>query len=46
MAIHFSEEDVRPMGRAAYGVKGIELEGEDEVVAAGGGVGRRAPCSP
>jgi DNA gyrase subunit A len=34
MAIHFKEEDVRPMGRAAYGVKGIELEGEDEVVAA------------
>ena len=32
MAIHFSEEDVRPMGRAAYGVKGIELDGEDEVV--------------
>jgi DNA gyrase/topoisomerase IV subunit A len=26
MAIRFSEEDVRPMGRAAYGVKGIELE--------------------
>ena len=26
MAIHFSEDDVRPMGRAAYGVKGIELE--------------------
>jgi len=33
MAIHFSEEDVRPMGRAAYGVKGIELETSDEVVA-------------
>jgi DNA gyrase subunit A len=33
MAIHFSEEDVRPMGRAAYGVKGIELETGDEVVA-------------
>jgi len=33
MAIHFSEEDVRPMGRAAYGVKGIELEEGDEVVA-------------
>ena len=32
MAIHFSEEDVRPMGRAAYGVKGIELDGGDEVV--------------
>jgi len=33
MAIHFHEEDVRPMGRAAYGVKGIELESGDEVVA-------------
>src|SRR5438552_1994577 len=33
MAIHFSEEDVRPMGRGAYGVKGIELETGDEVVA-------------
>ena len=33
MAIHFGEQDVRPMGRAAYGVKGIELEAGDEVVA-------------
>src|SRR6185369_2484739 len=33
MAIHFSEADVRPMGRAAYGVKGIELDTGDEVVA-------------
>jgi DNA gyrase subunit A len=33
MAIHFSEEDVRSMGRGAYGVKGIELETADEVVA-------------
>ena len=32
MAIHFLEEDVRPMGRAAYGVKGITLETDDEVV--------------
>jgi DNA gyrase subunit A len=32
MAIHFSEDDVRPMGRAAYGVKGIELDTGDEVV--------------
>jgi DNA gyrase subunit A len=32
MAIHFSEEDVRPMGRTAYGVKGIELEEGDAVV--------------
>src|SRR5262245_31698833 len=33
MCIRFSEEDVRPMGRSAYGVKGIELEEKDEVVA-------------
>jgi DNA gyrase subunit A len=33
MAIHFNEEDVRPTGRGAYGVKGIELEPGDEVVA-------------
>ncbi len=33
MAIHFNEEDVRPTGRTAYGVKGIELEDKDEVVA-------------
>jgi DNA gyrase subunit A len=33
MAIHFKEDDVRPMGRAAYGVKGIELETGDEIVA-------------
>jgi DNA gyrase subunit A len=32
MAIHFSEEDVRPMGRTAYGVKGIELDEGDVVV--------------
>jgi DNA gyrase subunit A len=32
MAIHFHEDDVRPMGRQAYGVKGIELEDEDRVV--------------
>jgi DNA gyrase subunit A len=43
MAIHFSEEDVRPMGRTAYGVKGIELAEGDavvslEVVRAGGTV--------
>jgi DNA gyrase subunit A len=35
MAIHFHEEDVRPMGRSAYGVKGIELEAGDEVVGLG-----------
>jgi DNA gyrase subunit A len=33
MAIQFEEGDVRPMGRTAYGVKGIELEDTDEVVA-------------
>jgi len=43
MAIHFSEEDVRPMGRTAYGVWGIDLEDADavvslEVVRAGGTV--------
>jgi DNA gyrase subunit A len=34
MAIRFSEEDVRSMGRTAYGVKGIELEEGDQVVGA------------
>jgi DNA gyrase subunit A len=33
LAIHFREEDVRPMGRTAFGVKGIELGAGDEVVA-------------
>ncbi|ACL67818.1 DNA gyrase, A subunit [Anaeromyxobacter dehalogenans 2CP-1] len=33
MAIRFEESDVRPMGRTAYGVKGITLEAGDEVVA-------------
>jgi DNA gyrase subunit A len=33
MAIHFTEEDVRPMGRTAYGVKGVELDSGDQVVA-------------
>ena len=32
-ALHFSEEEVRPMGRQAEGVIGIRLEEEDEVVA-------------
>ncbi|MBQ6495860.1 MAG: DNA gyrase subunit A [Firmicutes bacterium] len=31
--ICFSEEDVRPMGRVAGGVRAIKLEGDDEVVA-------------
>ncbi|HET9595314.1 MAG TPA: DNA gyrase subunit A [Anaeromyxobacteraceae bacterium] len=34
MAIRFDECDVRPMGRGAYGVKGITLEESDEVVSA------------
>ncbi|HSL22629.1 MAG TPA: DNA gyrase subunit A [Vicinamibacterales bacterium] len=33
MAIRFPESDVRPMGRAAYGVRGITLRDGDEVVA-------------
>ncbi|MCA1563556.1 MAG: DNA gyrase subunit A, partial [Acidobacteria bacterium] len=33
MAIRFPEADVRPMGRTAYGVRGITLRGDDEVVA-------------
>jgi DNA gyrase subunit A len=34
MAIRFEESDVRPMGRTAYGVKGITLEQGDAVVSA------------
>jgi DNA gyrase subunit A len=33
MAIRFPEGDLRPMGRAAYGVRGISLRDDDEVVA-------------
>ncbi len=33
MAIRFPESDVRPMGRTAYGVRGISLREEDRVVA-------------
>jgi DNA gyrase subunit A len=33
MAIRFGESDVRPMGRTAYGVRGISLRSGDEVVA-------------
>jgi DNA gyrase subunit A len=33
MAIRFAEGDVRPMGRNAYGVKGISLRDADAVVA-------------
>jgi DNA gyrase subunit A len=32
MAIRFNEEKVRAMGRAAYGVKGIELDEGDYVI--------------
>jgi DNA gyrase subunit A len=35
MAIRFNEEDVRPMGRTAYGVRGMQLREGDEVVAMG-----------
>ncbi|PYR75789.1 MAG: DNA gyrase subunit A, partial [Acidobacteria bacterium] len=33
MSIRFNEEDVRPMGRNAYGVRGISLRDGDAVVA-------------
>jgi DNA gyrase subunit A len=33
MAIRFKEDDVRPMGRNAYGVRGISLRDGDAVVA-------------
>jgi DNA gyrase subunit A len=33
MAIRFPESDVRPMGRTAYGVRGISLRDDDSVVA-------------
>jgi DNA gyrase subunit A len=32
MAIRFNEDDIRAMGRTAYGVKGIALRDDDEVV--------------
>jgi DNA gyrase subunit A len=32
-AIRFVEDEVRPMGRTAYGVRGIQLRDSDEVVA-------------
>ena len=32
MSIRFDESDVRSMGRPAYGVKGINVDAEDEVV--------------
>ena len=33
VAIRFDETDVRPMGRTAYGVRGLTLRDDDEVVA-------------
>src|ERR671913_1082570 len=33
MSIRFAETDVRPMGRSAYGVRGISLREDDQVVA-------------
>ena len=33
MAVRFHEQDVRPMGRTAYGVRGITLRDDDYVVA-------------
>jgi DNA gyrase, A subunit len=35
MAIRYNENDVRPMGRTAAGVKAISLESDDEVVGMG-----------
>jgi len=32
MAIRFDESDARSMGRTAHGVRGIKLEGDDEVI--------------
>jgi DNA gyrase subunit A len=32
MSIRFAEKEVRPMGRAAYGIRGIRLKPKDEVV--------------
>jgi DNA gyrase subunit A len=34
MAIRFPEDEVRPMGRAAGGVRGIDVEADDAVIAA------------
>ena len=34
MSIRFREEEVNPMGRAAAGVRGIQLKDDDEVVSA------------
>jgi len=31
-AVHFNEDDIRPMGRTAAGVRGVTLEGDDDKV--------------
>ncbi len=45
MAIRFDESDVRSMGRGAYGVRGISLEGEDEVIGMVVANGQEDPAS-
>jgi DNA gyrase subunit A len=45
MAIRFDESDVRPMGRPAHGVRGIDLEGDDEVVGMVVANGKEDPAS-
>ena len=35
MSVCFNEQDVRPMGRTAVGVRGIKLRGDDYVIGAG-----------
>jgi len=32
-AIHFNEQDIRPMGRTAAGVRGMKLKSDDQIVA-------------
>ena len=44
MAIRFDETDVRPMGRTAYGVRGISCATSDEVVAMEVRAARAARC--
>ncbi len=46
MIIRFAEDEVRPMGRMAAGVRGIDLEEGDQVIAAEVVAGRRERCSP
>ena len=44
MSIRFEEADVRPMGRTAYGVRGITLRDDDIVVGDGSGEAGRHAC--